>query len=325
MIRLALQTLSLGKPAHRRLSVLIFHRVLPQPDELHPDIPDVGRFDRIVAWLCRWFNVIALDEAVQLWKSGQLPARAAAITFDDGYADNLLHAAPVLRRHGVSATFFIATAYLNGGRMWNDTVAETLRRCKQPELDLEDLGLGRHVLADWSARRASLPVLLGRLKYLAPVQREALAETIARRAQVRDLPGDLMLSTTQLRTLHNAGMLIGAHTVTHPILAAIDDDGARTEIVDSRQRLEALLQAPVSLFAYPNGKPETDYRQVHADMVREAGFSAAVTTAAGAAGAQSDAFQLPRFTPWDQTALRFGMRMVRNLAVRERRAAPAAR
>ena len=68
----------------------------------------------------------------------------------------------------------------------------------------------------------------------------------------------------------------------------------------------------MTLFAYPNGKPDTDFAARHAQMVREAGYAAAVTTAPGAAGRGADMMQLPRFTPWDRGALRFSLRMVAN-------------
>ncbi len=95
-----------------RLSILIFHRVLSQTDPLFPGEQDIHRFDQVLSWVSRWFNVMALDDAVSRLRAGTLPARAAAITFDDGYADNASNALPVLQRHGMEATFFVATSFL---------------------------------------------------------------------------------------------------------------------------------------------------------------------------------------------------------------------
>ena len=122
-----------------------------------------------------------------------------------------------------------------------------------------------------------------------------------------------MMSSGQVRALRRAGMQIGAHTRTHPILARSEKHEAVAEIEGSKHDLEALLGEPVTLFAYPNGKPGADYSARHAEMVRRAGFVAALSTAAGAASAGSDRFQLPRFTPWDREPLRFGLRMIANL------------
>ena len=135
------QLLWLMSPAGRRarLSVLIFHRVLPQIDPLFPEEVDAQRFEQICGWLRSWFNVLPLDEAVLRLTDGALPERALAITFDDGYADNHNVALPILQRHGLVATFFIATGFLDGGRMWNDSVIESVRRTAQQEFDLRDL------------------------------------------------------------------------------------------------------------------------------------------------------------------------------------------
>ena len=109
------------------------------------------------------------------------------------------------------------------------------------------------------------------------------------------------------------GMAIGAHTVTHPILARLDPTNARHEIGASREHLEGLLGERVSLFAYPNGVPLHDYLPEHVEMVRQCGFSAAVSTSWGAASRRTDRFQLPRFTPWDRSRMRYGARMLLNL------------
>lgn len=295
-----------------RLSILIFHRVLSRPDELLPDIPDAAAFDRIVTWLTSWFNILPLDRAVALLAANALPERAAAITFDDGYADNHDSALPVLRQHSVCATFFIATGFLDGGRMWNDTVIETVRACKDPVLDLCEFGLGSHAVSSIGERRSAVNEIIGRLKYLPYAERLRRCEGIAGRADFR-LPDDLMMTAANVAGLRDAGMQIGAHTVSHPILANLPDDEARAEIANSRRSLETILGDRVTLFAYPNGKPGIDYLPAHVDMVRQLGFESAVSTVAGVATADSDLLQLPRFTPWERDRLRFGMRMASNL------------
>ena len=120
------------------------------------------------------------------------------------------------------------------------------------------------------------------------------------------------MSPAQIREL--AGSFeIGAHTITHPILARLDPSAAREEIMGSKRVLEQTLGHPVRWFAYPNGRPEADYTREHVHMVREAGYEAAVSTAIGAASAASDLFELPRFTPWSHVPLRFDLSMARNL------------
>jgi peptidoglycan/xylan/chitin deacetylase (PgdA/CDA1 family) len=306
--------------ARARLSVLIFHRVLREPDPLFPDEIDAARFDELLGWVKSWFKVLPLDEAARRLQDASLPARAAALSFDDGYADNHDIAMPLLRKHGLPCSFFVATGFLNGGRMWNDTLIEAVRRSALPTLDLRGLvdvrgdDLGQHLLGDTTGRRAALGKLIERVKYLPPEPRLACVNAIAARAEVRP-PDDLMMSSEQVRGLRRAGMQIGAHTVSHPILAKLDANQAADEMGHSRDALQALLGEKVGLFAYPNGKPGTDYLpDVHPAMARELGFDAAVSTRWAAARRGEDIFQIPRFTPWDRSRLKFGLRLARNLS-----------
>lgn len=300
--------------AGARLSILIYHRVLRQPDAIFPDEIDAQAFDRHLANLRACFNVLPLSQAVQALRAGTLPPRAACITFDDGYADNAEVALPILQRHGVTATVFVATGFLDGGRMWNDTVIELVRAAPS-RLDLGALGYGSFVLDTPAQRRAAIGSLLGQLKYLPLEARQDAVDALCARVGVA-LPDNLMMRSDQVRQLHQAGIEIGAHTVRHPILARLGAPAARREIADGRDALEALIGSPVRLFAFPNGKPGHDYLPEHVAMVRELGFDGAVSTAAGAAGPGSDPYQLPRFTPWDRGALRFNLRMLHNLRQR---------
>ena len=143
--------------ARGRLTILIFHRVHAQPDDFFPQEMHAAAFRKRMIWVRTWFNVLALDEAVSGLARGSLPARALAITFDDGYADNYTVAWPILRELGLHATFFVAAAFLDGGRMWNDTLAETIRRVDVPSLDLSALDLGRHRLTARTPRNPRVP------------------------------------------------------------------------------------------------------------------------------------------------------------------------
>ena len=309
--------LSLVSPAGSggRLSILVFHRVLAQPDPLFPGEVDAVMFNRICGWLSDWFEVMPLDQAVRRLRGGSLPARALAITFDDGYADNHSVALPILQRHGLSATFYITTGFLDGGRMWNDTVIESVRRCTRSQLDLSAMqldGLQPLPLDTLDQRRAAISAIIDRIKYLPVAERLQKVGVLAGLSGAC-LPDDLMMTSEQVRAMHQAGMQIGAHTVSHPILARLDPASARQEIEQSRQTLEGLTGDRVSQFAYPNGVPGRDFSEQTTAVVKALGFEGAVTTGWGAARSSTDCLQLPRFSPWDRTALRFAGRMARNL------------
>jgi len=301
-----------------RLTVLIFHRVLAARDELWPEEWVADEFERICEWMSAWFHVLPLDEAAKQLAAGRLPPRAACITFDDGYADNRTVACPILLRHGLCATFFVSTGYLNGGRMWNDTITETVRRTREDALELRGprlRSLGVVPMRGADDKRAGLRALIRSIKYLQPQERsEAIAELFeAARVSPQELSTTLMMSSEQVRELRACGMQIGAHTVNHPILAKLAEGDAAREIGESRDSLEALLGEKVGLFAYPNGRPGEDYLARDVALVKRHGFSAAVSTAHGVGLPSTDSFQLPRFTPWDRGRLKFGLRLARQL------------
>lgn len=298
-----------GLLAGPRLPILIFHRVHAQADPLFPEEMTAVRFDRLVGLLARSMRPMALGEAARALAEGRLPARSIAITFDDGYADNAEVAMPILRRHGIGATFFISTGFLDGGRMWNDEVIETLRRCRAPEIDGSSFGLGRLPLHDDAARRRAVDLLLPKVKYQGLAEREEALARLREAAGAPALPADLMMRSDQVRALVDGGMEIGAHTVRHPILQQVPLDEARREIADGRAALERLTGRPVELFAYPNGRPGKDYGDAHVQLVRELGFRFAVSTAQRVASPGEDPHQLPRFTPWDRSLPRYMLRL----------------
>jgi peptidoglycan/xylan/chitin deacetylase (PgdA/CDA1 family) len=315
MIRAALASLSpAGKRA--RLSILIFHRVHAQRDPLSPGEVTQPEFDAICSWLCSWCAVMPLERAVESLGEGTLPARAVAITFDDGYRDNYEVALPILLRHGLPATFFVASAFLDGGRMWNDTIIESIRLSPESRLDLSHTpaaALGSLELETVDERRKAIGAVIGVAKYLPTLQRDELAAAVAQRAGAA-LPYDLMTTAAQVKQLHDAGMTIGAHTHTHPILRGMPAEAAADEIESNCRALSAITGVRPTLFAYPNGQPSADYDDDTVRVVREAGFRAAVSTAWGAARAGHDSMELPRYMPWERTRLRFGLRMAHTLA-----------
>ncbi len=319
MMRVLLRSLS-PPGASARLSILIFHRVLAAPDPLFPHEVDAERFSRICAWVRRWFNVLPLDLACQRLRDRSLPARALAITFDDGYADNHDIALPILRQHGLSATFFVATGFLDGGRMWNDTLVEAVRLTRSDQLNVESAGLAgleRLPVRSFAERREAIRGLIKACRYLPVEQRERATQAIAAAAGTQ-LPTNLMMRSSQVQAMVAQGMLLGGHTVSHPILTRLPRAQARSEMQMGKDRLEALTQVPIKLFAYPNGKPEEDFSADHVQLAQEIGFEAAVTTAWGTSQSDSNRFKLPRFTPWDRSKWAFGLRMARNFGKPQR-------
>lgn len=287
-----------------RLLILTYHRVPYTRDNLIADPIDSISFERQMSCLERWFNVIPLGSASSRLAGGSLPPRAVAITFDDGYRDNFTVALPILRKYNLSATFFVTTGVLGSGRMWNDTVIESIRVCDTDDIDLRDIGLGTWSIRSNDEKRTAMNGILKQLKYAAAAERSAAIEIITRIAPV-PLADDLMMTPEHVSDLSRAGMEIGAHTVSHPILTRIPDETAEKELRESKVQLEELTASPVRGFAYPNGRPGKDYDERHVDLVRGLGFDFAVSTAAGLANSGSDIFQLPRIAPWQRGRWKF--------------------
>jgi peptidoglycan/xylan/chitin deacetylase (PgdA/CDA1 family) len=300
-------TLTSGLGKQKKLFILIYHQVLDQPDFMRPWEIDKTVFSWQMALIAKYFNVLPLHEALEKIANDTLPPRAVCITFDDGYANNYTNALPILLTNKLSATFFIASGYLDGGRMWNDSVIESIRTLPTSTLNLAAMGLGDYDISTSDKKARAAVEIIQSIKHLQPEIRAQYAGYIASLA--KKMPDDLMLTSNQLVKLYASGMEIGGHTVTHPILATLVQDAVRQEVADNKKTLEQLLNTKIRYFAYPNGKPSQDYLQDQVHIIRECGYQAAVSTQPGVSNKWDDRWQLARFTPWDNSSGRFMLRI----------------
>lgn len=296
----------------QRFSILTYHRVLPQFDYMRPLETTRLGFEWQMDLISKYCNPLSVPEAVRLLAANELPPRAVCVTFDDGYSDNETTALPILQTLGIPATVFVSVGFLNGGRMWNDTIIEVLRKAKGRSLTLDAIGLGEYSLATNEARRESAEKIIDEVKHWPNEKRENAIQALSVVEIEGELPNTLMMEDSQVTRLSGRGIDIGAHTVSHPILAAVEFAQAKKEIVGAKRYLELLLGKSITSFAYPNGKPEVDYKTEHRNYVEASGYEFAVSTRWGCVSNASDPFQLPRFTPWDRTPLRFLIRLLLN-------------
>ncbi|HEY0060979.1 MAG TPA: polysaccharide deacetylase family protein [Telluria sp.] len=317
LIRAAGNLFARSGKGNERLCVVNYHRILEHKDPLLESEPDVATFRWQMSTLAKCFNVLPLHEAIALLGTGRMPPRAVCITFDDGYRSVHDLALPILKEFNLPATVFVTTGYIGGGNMWNDRIIEAVQNLPAGQLDLSELGLGAYSLASLGDRKQTVGKLTEASKYLPPKARLELI----RRLDVlvgEDLENGLMLTPAMVVNLDRAGIEIGAHTISHPILTSLDDDSSRVEIAGGKKDLEAIIGKPVRLFAYPNGKVGKDFDERHTRMAEAAGFTAAFTTSVGAVTSTHDRFQLPRSRPWDKTPFLFALRLLRWLAWDER-------
>lgn len=301
--------LTLLSPAGRRarLMILSFHQVRKEVDPLAPDVPTAAVFAEQMRWLADYCNVLPLVEATDRFRAGTLPARSACITFDDGYADNVEVAAPILKGLGLPATFFVTTGAIEAGIMWNDLAIEGIR-CASEDFDLTDLGFVKYRLKDEVTRCTAIHSIISRLKYRPLEARVETARVIFERASAGPAPR-LMMTAAQVAELAASGFDIGAHTVNHPILKELPDEMARREIEASRDWVRDVTGELPLAFAYPNGRPGIDFNDEHERMVHQAGFRVAVSTRWACAKPSDSLFALPRFAPWERERAAFWRRL----------------
>lgn len=300
-----------------KLSVFLFHKV---PTECHPDAPpelDVAAFREMLDFIAEHFRVIPLEEALVLMASDRLPPSAACITFDDGYDGLIDRVIPELEQRGMHATFYITTGQLTGQPMWFERVFHALIQTSVPSLFIPGLGLPELVLGSRENRIRAVSLIDRYIKYQPLAVRTEFLLQIESACGVNpvDLP---CLTIKELRQIHNRGFAIGAHTESHPILSYCDAITAYLEIARPKELLESLIRAPVTSFAFPNGRPGIDFHSGHIDMLRNAGYKTAVTTQWGFSNKYTPALQIPRFSPWGPTHMRMRVQMWRNLLTRPR-------
>jgi glycosyltransferase involved in cell wall biosynthesis/peptidoglycan/xylan/chitin deacetylase (PgdA/CDA1 family) len=311
MMRNMLSVLSSAGPS-ARLSVLLFHKVPIHADPLASSELNLARFEQILDFVGANANVLPLSEASAALKRGTLPARAVALTFDDGYAEWIDNVAPALLLRQMPATFFITTGQFEGGVLWHERILAAVRALPARGAQLP-AGMGIYADLDVPGCRERLvEQLQERFKY-APLdlRLEAIAQLESQACRALILPHGF--DAASVRTLHSKGFEIGAHTVHHPILSECTVQQARAEIADCKAELESIIGGAVHAFAYPNGRPGKDFGQEHVDMVRAAGYRTAVTTSIGVARSRTDPFQLPRFTPWGLSDERIAFQLGRNM------------
>ena len=306
-LTMALKEPRRGASADGHFQILVYHRVGPAPDPFMPALP-ASVFENHVRYLRKHFRVLSLTELLRAVAERQLPARAIAITFDDGYEDVYRHVFPIVCRVGVPITVFLATGFIDGEQpMWNDRIAAAIRDTTCEVLsDVPDVP--PLPLTTLRARQEAVMATLGALKYRPLKERDELVERIANALQASSYQGPGMLRWSQVGEMHKAGVEFGAHTVRHPILTSQSAAERWDEIVDSKRVIEEKLQSPALHFAYPNGT-ERDFDDLTKGLLRKAGFSSAVTMVFGVNTPATDAYELRRGGPWEEQLSLFATKL----------------
>ncbi len=283
----------------RGVLVLNYHRIgSPDANGFDHEIwsATADEFDSQMALLARDFEVVGPDD---LLARPRVLGRRILLTFDDGYRDNHDVALPILRSHGLTATFFVVPGFIDTPRVpWWDEVAWIVNHSGHASIDLPEHGLERLAMASEANRRASAAALLGVYKGLPGSQTEPFLDLIADRAETGRVPSDLArglwLSWEQVRELKAAGMMLGGHSLTHPVLARLPREDQAKEIDGCAERLRAETGDAMTWFSYPVGL-DGSYDRSTRDLLASAGVKLAFAFAGGyVRGSVDDPLAVPR-------------------------------
>lgn len=260
--------------------ILMYHR-FPGPKTNGGGGSDF--FEKQVMYIRKRYQPFTLAGLIQYAEQhGNMPEHAVVITVDDGYRDFYDYAFPILRKHGVPATLYATTGFVDGRLwLWPDKVTWLLENARQVTAD------SQFGSATFRATQ-SCENLLG--IYWQPLITHGLSIPdnekhvfISDLASVLglDLPDAIPeefapVSWDQLREIEAAGIEVGGHTVTHPTLGQVTEEQARDEIFGCRDELIEYLGEKPRTFCYPNGQP-SDFQDFLLPMVEEAGYLGAVT------------------------------------------------
>lgn len=297
--------------------ILGYHRIADVTQDEYEVCVTPDHFAEQMEMLSRHASPVSLKRLVHHLKEGSLPPKSVAVTFDDGYVDNLYEAKPVLEKYAIPATVFVCTGYA-GREFWWDEL-ERLVMSSKAELSafLPDAGKGQFVWdppgvsreAGSESRRKFSQALYNFLLVLDIEEQEHVMNAIRGWANVslNDVNARAM-THDELLQLADGGLIeIGAHTRHHPMLPRLAQERQREEIVGSKNDLEGLLGVRVDGFAYPNGRATDDAKRI----AREAGFVFACTSLHDVVRPAGDPYELTRFWQKDVDGDRFlqGLRL----------------
>ncbi len=251
------------------------------------------------------FDLVGIEEVfARLRGEGPSPHRTVAFTIDDGYYEQASVAAPIFAEFDCPVTTFVTTGFLDRKTwLWWDRIAYVFEHTKKRKIELKlDQAPLRYRWVDAHERSQARADFTERCKSASEAEKNAAIDGLAEIADV-ELPDDAPppyapMSWGDLRACETRGMTFGAHTVTHPILAQASDAQSAEEIIGSVERLRAEAARPVSIFCYPNGRPQ-DFGEREFATLRSVGIVGALLGPEGYASrtafrAPDGAYRVPR-------------------------------
>lgn len=321
-----------SKTSSPGIIALMYHRI----DETDTDPWDISvsprHFEEQINFLKNNFSVISAAEAVRRVKEGNIAKTCVCLTFDDGYADNFIHAKPILEKYNCPATFFIPTAFTGVAEpfWWDELEMMFLHSSSLPsrlsiavageqhnhtfsEEKLTEAQWQQHKKWRWYEEppTARCAAFLSLWEALRPLRFESIKICIS---ELRKWIGNdarfrqqrLPMSAEQLIVLAKCELFsIGLHTHTHPDLQGKEKETQEEEIIRCKNTLRRLYGIDSNCLAYPYGR----YDKNTLEAAKTLNLDACFTTEAKRIGNTSEALNLGRFQVCDWNAEAFGKQM----------------
>jgi len=278
-----------------KVAILMYHRVLSEKEisqeYVHPGMYVMDKvFDMQMRLLKERFHVISLKELLCIWekKTFDETKRYCVITFDDGWLDNYAYAYPILIKYDIPATIFLPTALIGTNRwFWHDKVTFLLQQYasgsyNRPSKSSTEL-LFKYPWLN-NVRMEQLDSVITDWKILVEDEIERRLEEIADGLKIEFPPERKLLNWQEIEEMSRHNISFGSHSSTHKILTLYNPEVVQKEIEDSMNSLQNKQINYVSAFCYPNG----NYNKEITNMVKAAGYKAAVTTTSGLEDGSSD-------------------------------------
>jgi peptidoglycan/xylan/chitin deacetylase (PgdA/CDA1 family) len=287
------------------VAILTYHSVLEEPQRcvswLGPNIHSAEIFRRQMEFVARHYTPVTLDEVLSFLRGDKnLPPRAVAVTFDDGYADNLEIALPILNRVGVRATFYLTVDCVANGKLpWFVRLRHAFGVTARKSWEEPDGTLWP--LQDAAQRESAFLAACDRCARLAGTSQEDWVRSVEREldAETEKPPAQLMMTWDQARGLVRSGHTVGSHGMTHPNLAYVSESELNAELAESKRKLEQELAAQVLHFAYPGPALKPIWSEKSLELSRRIGYQTAATSTGGLVCRQNNPLCLPRVGPSD--------------------------
>jgi len=313
-----------------RCLVLCYHRICEPGNDPQRLSVSPKNFQEQLRVIKKHYSSVRLQDLAKQIKKGEVPHKAVILTFDDGYADNLINAKKILEENSIPATVFVSTGYIDSGGFWWDDLVDILLSGRQlpKSLELEingtkhrwdiDDGWKGKSPGSWnvesekdpSQRHIAYRQLHLLVRQLKPEARDEVLKELREWAasDKASSRANRCLTVDELRRMAGGQVEIGSHTTSHPVLSTLTLEEQKRELVGSKRFLDETLGQETFSLSYPFGGPG-DVSEDTLRLSREAGYGIACANVRGVVTGKTDTYWVPRFIVRDWDAMEFQRRL----------------